>query len=282
MNVKSINNKVSIIKFGIFDDIDWLGCGFSTRYGGVSKGCFSSMNMSFSRGDDPDDVRENIKIFSDVAGFDPDKIVMPHQCHTTNVCTVGYNECGRGYTKPGTAEEVDGQITNSKGVVLFCFGADCVPVFLADVEKKVVSACHAGWRGTVDDISGKAIDKMKAEFGCETKNIRAVIGPSICGECYEVGFDVAEKFLNRYTKKNEDRIQGIVRSVSSEKENKITGKFYLDLWEANRVNLLNAGIKNENIEISGCCTKCHPDMFFSHRVHGDARGVNVGYIFIRE
>jgi copper oxidase (laccase) domain-containing protein len=115
---------IPIVKFKNFEGLDWLNCGFSTRLGGVSKGYFSSMNMSFCRGDDPKDVMENISIFADAAGFKPENIVMPHQCHTTNVQTVGKNECGRGVQLslmnnslsdiPGTEEEIDGQITGEK------------------------------------------------------------------------------------------------------------------------------------------------------------------------
>ena len=345
-----------MVSFSSFSDLDWLGCGFSTRMGGVSKGCFSSMNMSFNRGDNPVDVMENIRIFAEAAGFSPKDIVMPHQCHTTNVQVVSRNECGRGVRLsllgkykdeskemqgsqcdakdlltrepglldiPGTEEEVDGQITNEPGVVLYVMGADCVPVFIVDTEKKIVSAVHAGWKGTVGDITKSAIEKMKSEFGCDTQNMRAVIGPSICQDCYEVSEDVAEAFVRKYINNQENKlsqfsketvadsepmsskdaigtsdmlqsiqhisenptcgnpISSIVRPASGDFKDNPTGKFFLNLWEANRINLVNAGIFPENIEINGHCTKCHPDLFFSHRVHGDKRGVNVGYIFIK-
>ena len=275
---------VPVIAFKSLENIEWLGCGFSTRLGGVSKGEFSTMNMSFTRGDNPEAVHENIRLFANSAGFDPKGIVMPHQCHTTNVQIVGNDVCGRGVYKAGTEEEIDGQITNEKGVVLYCLGADCVPVFLADIEKKVISACHAGWRGTVDDIVGNAINIMKDNYCSDPKDIKSVIGPSICMNCYEVSEDVAGKFIDRYSevcKHIKKEISDIVRPASGSFSDNPTGKFYLNLWEANRVNLVLAGLDEENIEISGYCTKCHPDMLFSHRYHGDARGVNIGYIFIK-
>ncbi len=291
------NKNVPIVSFKLFEDIDWLGCGFSTRLGGVSKGCFSSMNMSFARGDDPKDVMENIRVFSEAAGFDPKNIVMPHQCHTTNVQIVGRNECGRGIRLsllncdkasentelkdiPGTEEEVDGQITNESGVVLYVLGADCVPVFIVDTEKRVISAVHAGWRGTIGNIAGRAIEKMQSEFGTNLQNIKAVIGPSICRDCYEVSEDVAEKFIEKYMNPDHTEVD-VVRPASGDFSDNPTGKYFLNLWEANRINLINAGVPGQNIEISGHCTKCHPDIFFSHREHGDARGVNIGYIFIK-
>ena len=335
-NIKEFGeNHIPIVTFKSLEGIDWLKCGFSTRLGGVSKGCFSSMNMSFCRGDDAVDVMENIRLFSEAVGFKPQNIVMPHQCHTTNVQIVGKNECGRGIHLsllknpenhrsdkqvtpenltqykdiPGTEEEVDGQITNESGVVLYVLGADCVPVFLVDVEKKVISAVHAGWRGTADNIVQAAIDKMRDNFGSDTRDIKAVIGPSICQDCYEVSADVADIFVSKYIlnksrlsnndsnqpkdqsedqPKDQQDVQypigsdmSIVRPASGDFDNNQTQKYYLNLWEANRVNLINTGIKPENIEVSGICTKCHSDIFYSHRAHGNDRGVNCGYITIR-
>ena len=291
---------IPIVKFKNFEGLDWLNCGFSTRLGGVSKGYFSSMNMSFCRGDDPKDVMENISIFADAAGFKPENIVMPHQCHTTNVQTVGKNECGRGVQLslmndslsdiPGTEEEIDGQITGEKGVVLYVMGADCVPVFIVDTVKKVVAAVHAGWRGTVGDIAGEAVKKMKSEFGSNSKDIKAVVGPSICQDCYEVNFDVAEKFINKYysnekynkLEQSENRdCFNIVRPASGDFSDNPTQKYYLNLWGANKVNLINTGVEPQNIEISGICTRCHSDLFYSHRAHGNERGVNIGFITIK-
>ena len=316
------NMDIPIVTFKSLEDLAWLGCGFSTRLGGVSKSCFSSMNMSFCRGDDPVDVMENIRLFSEAAGFMPQNIVMPHQCHTTNVQIVGKNECGRGIRlsllksdeatvesnlsdeknrtvltdKPGTEEEVDGQITDEQGVVLYVLGADCVPIFIVDTAKKIISAIHAGWRGTVGDIVSAAIRKMKVEFGCDTKDMRAVIGPSICQDCYEVSKDVADLFLEKYggsfykqdnnikvkdSDNSFEKIITIVRPASGDFGNNPTEKYYLNLWETNRLNLINAGIDSDKIEISGHCTRCHPNLFFSHRAHGNDRGVNIGYIYIK-
>ena len=263
------------ITFKSLEDIPWLKCGFSTKLGGVSKGIFSTMNMSFTRGDDEAHVRENIRLFSESVGFNGESIVMPHQCHSTNVRIVGTDDCGCGVTKPGCIEEIDGQIAAEKDVVLYCMGADCVPVFFADIDKRIVAASHAGWKGTVEDIVGVTVNMMSEKFGCDPKDIKAVIGPSICMDCYEVSEDVALRFIDRYS-----TVHTVVRPASLNYENNPTGKYFLNLWEANRLNLLNAGLDPENIEISGYCTKCHPDMLFSHRYHGENRGVNIGFIYI--
>ena len=267
---------VPVIAFKSFEDIEWIGCGFSTRLGGVSKNEFSTMNMSFARGDDPEDVHENIRRFSASAGFDPKGIVMPHQCHTINVEIVGKNDAGRGVYKSGTEEEIDGQITNEPGVVLYCLGADCVPVFLVDTVKRVVAAVHAGWKGTLNNIVYACIKKMKLEFGTEAENIRAVIGPSICGNCYEVSPDVAIPFMEKYGEAKIESENIVKKAEPFDPENP---KFFLNLWTANKENLIMSGVKKENIEISGYCTRCHPDMLFSHRYHGDKRGGHIGYIF---
>jgi len=264
---------VPYLTFKSLEEIEWLGCGFSTRIGGVSKGCCATMNMSFARGDDPEAVHENIRRFGKSAGFLPEEIVMPHQCHTTNVRTVTKADCGCGVFKPGCEDEIDGQITDESRVVLYCLGADCVPVFLVDVKRKAIAAVHAGWKGTLNDIVSSALDKMKQAYGTEPEDIKAVIGPSICGDCYEVSSDVALPFIDKY-RTDGSSIETIVRSVP-EKED----KYLLNLWEANRINLMNAGVSDENIEISGYCTRCHPDMLFSHRYHGAERGVNIGFIY---
>lgn len=266
---------VPYIKFRIFKDIPWLICGFSTRKGGVSKGDCSTMNMSFTRGDNEADVRENIRLFSKSAGFNPESIVMPHQCHTVNVRIVGKDDRGCGVTKPGCTEEIDGQITNESDVVLYCLGADCVPVFIVDTEKRVVAAVHAGWKGTVNNIVSSAIEKMILSFGCNPKNMKAAIGPSICGSCYEVSGDVAYQFIEKY------RDLAVVRPSEDNITADPNGKFFLNLWEANRINLQKEGLEPNNIEISGYCTKCNPDMLFSHRFHGERRGVNIGFICIK-
>ena len=282
------------ITFKSLENIPWLKCGFSTRLGGVSKGIFSTMNMSFTRGDVEADVRENIRLFSEAAGFNGENIVMPHQCHTTNVRIVGKDDRGCGVTKPGCIDEIDGQITNDENTVLYCMGADCVPVFIVDVEKRVVAACHAGWKGTVNNIVNAAVEKMVSKFGCDPKNMKAVIGPSICMDCYEVSEDVAKRFIDAYntvdknTVANTDsgikkeNIHPVVRPASGDFNDNPTGKYFLNLWEANKINLINAGLDSHAIEISGYCTRCHPDLLFSHRYHGEKRGVNIGYIFIEK
>lgn len=276
-----LNNEDSVpyITFKSLESIPWLKCGFSTRLGGVSKGIFSTMNMSFTRGDEEADVRENIRLFSGSVGFDGKNIVMPHQCHTTNVRIVGKDDRGCGVTKPGCIEEIDGQITKDEDTVLYVMGADCVPVFIVDVEKRVVAASHAGWKGTVENIVKATVEKMVSEFGCDPRNMKAVIGPSICNDCYEVSKDVAVRFIEVYTLVDD---KAVVRPASGDFDNNPAEKYYLNLWEANKINLINAGLNPENIEISGYCTRCHPDMLFSHRFHGEKRGVNIGYIFIEK
>ena len=167
-------------------------------------------------------------------------------------------------------------------------GADCVPVFFVDTEKRIVAASHAGWKGTVEDIAGVTVNMMSEKFGSDPKDIKAVIGPSICMDCYEVSEDVASRFMERYSALDGECCKAafgsksaqVVRPASSVFDNNPTGKYFLNLWEANRLNLLNAGLDPENIEISEYCTKCHPDMLFSHRYHGENRGVNIGFIYI--
>lgn len=265
---------VPFIRYSFFENMDFMSAGFSVRQGGVSSGCYSGMNLSFGRGDDDENVHENFRRLGAAAGFMPEELVLPHQLHTTNVRKVTASERGCGIIFPRPEEAVDGQVTDEPGVVLIAYGADCVPVYFCDPVRKAVGICHAGWRGSLNDIPGETVALMESAYGCRRSDIFALIGPSICRDCYETGPEVAEAFTERFGHDAERE-----RLILKKAEN--SDRFYLDLWEVNRLNLLDAGILSGHIGISGYCTKCHHDMLFSHRYHGDARGTNAGFIFIK-
>ncbi|MCQ2495172.1 MAG: peptidoglycan editing factor PgeF [Lachnospiraceae bacterium] len=282
------------IKFDKFDGLDWMNAGFSTRYGGVSKGCFESMSLSFGRGDPDENIIENFRLLGRSAGFDTEQIVLPNQQHTTEVrvASLGVVSWGRGQGFISTRPDypADGQVTNEPGTVLIVYGADCVPVYLCDPVNKAVGACHAGWKGTLGNIPQKTVELMQKSFGSRPEDIIAVIGPSICMDCYEVSADVAEQFIERFEAEGisceeSELIKRV--GISAKKDNNYaeagrdSEKYLLNLWAINRQNLIMSGLLAENIDISGVCTKCRPDMLFSHRAHGDKRGTNAGFIFIR-
>ena len=139
--------EVPYFTFPSFEKLPEIVHGFSSRLGGVSEGCLSSMNLSFSRGDEPERVRENFRRMAESIGFSEENLVFSMQTHTTNVCRVGKEDCGRGLLRPVGYRDVDGLVTNEPEVVLATFYADCVPLFFMDPVRHCIGLSHSGWRG---------------------------------------------------------------------------------------------------------------------------------------
>ncbi len=261
-NNLKINNKngVVYITFPLLSKCGVVNHAFSTRIGGVSDGQFSAMNLSFRNGDSFDNVMENYRRICNAAGIDPDHLVLSRQTHTNNVVVVTKDDIGRGITKESYSD-VDGLITNEKGIALVTQYADCTPLIFCDPVKKVIATSHAGWRGTVAEIGKVTVDKMVSDFGCNRNDIIAAIGPCIGKCCYEVDMPVYNEFCKiPYIKPSE---------IFTDKGN---GKFMLDLVTANKLILLNAGIKEENIDFSDICTCCNSGELHSHRATNGKRG----------
>ncbi len=257
----TVNKKDGLV-FITFPKISETGLtnhAFSTRKGGVSEGCFSSMNMSFFRGDDESNVRKNYEVLCDAVGIKTENLVFTKQTHTANVKIVTEKDRGTGFWKPSFSD-VDGLVTNCKNVALVTHFADCTPLLFLDPEKKVIASSHAGWRGTVKKIGKATVNVMVNEFNCNPSDIIAAIGPNIGVCCYEVDETVYKEFLNA--------------GFDNEKifKSKPNGKYMLDLRLANKTVLTSCGIKEENIDISDICTRCNNEEMFSHRAHGEKRG----------
>lgn len=230
--------------------------GFTTRLGGVSTGFSASLNLAFGRGDSMENVEENLRRLGDAIGFDPARLVLTRQTHSDIVRVVTGADC-RGLCHRDYPE-CDGLVTAEPGLALLVFTADCTPVLLYDPVTGAVGACHAGWRGTAQDIAGKTARAMAASFGCDPKNIRAAVGPNI-GFChFETGTDVPEAMIAAYGKAAEAYIRPAGK------------KYYVDLKAMNRLSLNRAGV--EQVDVSEECTMCRPDLFFSHRATGGDRG----------
>lgn len=225
----------------------------STRNGGVSIGEKAGLNLSFKVGDAPENVVENRKILAQSLGLNPENLVFPEQTHSSNVQVV---TCLDDIEKLANTDAV---ITNIPEVCVCVMSADCVPILLYDTHQKVVSAIHAGWRGTVAGIVTKTIQLMAQEFGTQSEHLVACIGPSISQEVYEVGQEVIDAVHNLF---------GSTEGFIQMKEN---GKGMFNLWEANKQLLLRAGVLEKHIEVAGICTYKNSDMFFSHR-HSSATG----------
>ena len=245
--------------------------GFSTRLGGVSEGIFSSLNLSFTRGDEFERVMKNHELISESIGFNYKDIVTSKQTHTTNIKVVKLEDKGKGIIKDRDYTDIDGFITNIPGIPIATYYADCVPLFFVDPVNKAIGLSHSGWKGTVNGIGKVTVELMIKEYNSNPENIIAFIGPSICKECYEVGKELYDEFKNNYTK---DELE----CLFYKKEN---GKYLLDLWKANQFNLLNVGIKKYNIETTDICTCCNPELLFSHRASNGERGNLAAFLMLK-
>ena len=256
----------------LFDDVDWLNNGVSTRLGGVSTGFCGSMNFAFNDYDNPDSVAKNYDIFCDAAGIDISKIVTTKQVHSNKVVKLDDNHTFRNVKEKGCDfEGVDGVISNIKGATLFAFSADCSLIQIVDPVNKAIGLCHSGWRGTVGRISQNAIDMMTANYGTNPEDLLVTICPSICPECFEVEIDMIEQARAGFREEDYDKIYY--------QKNEI--KYQFNLWEANRIVLLDAGVKESNIFMPNLCTKCNPNFLFSHRNSGLKRGTLIAFLGIK-
>jgi YfiH family protein len=158
-----------------FSDMGCVKHGFTTRFGGVSQGIYESLNMGLHLEDNIDDVRENYRRIGSSIGIDSIRISAPNQVHKSNILVVTEEDAGDGIARELTHFDIDAQITNVKNIPLIVYTADCVPILLADPVSKVVGTVHAGWRGSVDGIAAKTVEKMVETYGCPPETIHAII-----------------------------------------------------------------------------------------------------------
>lgn len=237
---------------------------FSTmRRGGVSKGAYAAFNITHYCGDDADSVSANRALLCGLLGIADDRLILPRQTHGCNLLCVDENFLALGGEERRAAlDGVDAVMTNVGGVCIGVSTADCIPVLLCDPVTHSVAAVHAGWRGAVARIAEKAVRAMSVAYGCRPANIKAVIAPGISLQAFEVGDEVYDAFaqaafdMPRIARRYGDR-------------------WHMDLWEAVRLQLLDAGVCPQNIEQSGVCTYSNPDDFFSAR----RLGISSGRIF---
>lgn len=254
--------EVLYLTYPLLENTGIVKHGFSTRMGGVSEGVCSTMNLSFSRGDDENAVRENFRRMANALDVEEDCFVFSQQTHTTNVRKVTLDDKGKGLTRQLDYQDVDGLVTDVPGLCLSTFYADCVPLYFVDPVKKAIGLSHSGWRGTVGKIGAVTVQKMREEYGSKPEDIIAAIGPSICQDCYEVSEDVIVEFQNNFDEK-------YWKELYYRKEN---GKYQLNLWKANEIVLAEAGILKEHIAVTNLCTCCNSEVLFSHRASNGKRG----------
>lgn len=257
---------VLYLSYPLLEQIGLVKHGFSTRIGGVSKGIFDSMNLSFTRGDEEVAVRENFRRMAKAIGVKEDSFVKAVQTHTTNVHKVTLEN------KHEELQDVDGLITDVPGICLVTTYADCVPLFFIDSRHRAIGLSHSGWRGTVGKMGKETLRRMQEEYGTAPEDVVTAIGPSICQDCYEVSEDVIERFKEAFDSKYWD-------DLFYQKENK---KYQLNLWRANEIILLEAGVREENIAVTNVCTNCNPDILFSHRASKGQRGALAAFLALQE
>lgn len=229
----------------------------STRLGGISQSPFYSLNLGLHTGDEVAKVNENRRLFCQSAVVDYENIVTAQQTHGDNIAIVSKKDSGKGAKSYATSiPNTDALITNITNLPLMLFYADCVPVLIADPVHKVIGISHAGWKGTVAKIGQKTIFKMRDEYNTNPADCLIGIGPSIGPCCYEVDSPVIAKVKESFNEWD--------RLLIPHQEN-----WHLDLWEANKLQLLEIGVRSENIVISRICTSCNNELFFSYRAeHG--------------
>lgn len=263
---------VPYLSFPVFRDTGLVTDGFSTRLGGVSEGCFSSLNLSFDRGDDRAAVEENFRRMGEALGVRCEDMVLSQQTHTTNIRIVTDEDRGKGITSERDYTDIDGLITNVPGICLVTTYADCVPLYFLDPVKKVIALSHSGWRGTVGKIGKKTVELMHDNFGSDPADILAAVGPSVCQDCYEVSADVIDRFKEVFDRSAWDELF----------YEKPDGKYQLDLWKANEKIFLEAGIRKDHIAVTNVCTHCNSGILYSHRAMGDKRGNLCAFLALKQ
>ena len=241
---------------------------FTTRFGGVSEGIYSSMNLGTGRGDSEEAIRENYRLLGEATGIDTSRMAFTRQVHGTEVRIATMADVHELFTE--VPYEADGIVTDIPGLALICFTADCVPVLLHDGVNSVIGAVHCGWRSSVGDILGKAVKAMVG-LGAQPEHIHAAIGPAISFCCFQVGPEVIEA-AREYLGGD---IEGLYRPDPSE-----GGKFLLDLKNCNARRLVQLGLREENIAVSEECTKCSHEKYWSHRHTKGERGSQGALIVI--
>lgn len=242
--------------YGLFAHLAHRGLahGVSTRLGGLSVPPYAALNLGLKTGDDPEKVRHNRRLFAQAVGLDIERAVACQQVHGDHVHLATAADAGRGGLDHDAAiPAADALATATAGLPLILFFADCVPVLIHDPVRPAVAVVHAGWKGSVARIAAKTVHTMGRAFGTRPADCLVAIGPSIGPCCYEVDQPVIDALQEFFC----DTWEHLVIPRGH--------RWLLDLWETNRRQLIDAGVPRENIEISGVCTACNTELFYSHR-----------------
>ncbi len=254
------------LKAPSLEPFDFLIHAFCTRRGGVSEGLFSSLNVSDREGDDADSVRQNFERIASAFGFPPCTFLPIRQVHGDGIWILDREPVPSGDKEP---PQIDAVVTDRPAIALCIKTADCVPILLADPIRQVIGAVHAGWKGTALRIAEQTVDVFVHRFASSPRDILALIGPAINPCCYEVDSPVFEA------------LAGHPQSASFLDRMPDRKRWMLDLPLANKIQLLDRGIRAENILSSDLCTSCRQDLFFSHRRDRGQTGRHLSFIMLR-
>jgi YfiH family protein len=272
----------------------WLWHGFSTRRGGLSRAYCADdapgeLNLGFTAQDEREAVTANRRLLAEaVSGEAATPLISLRQIHSNLVVLADAADAVRERPRKG-----DGLMTDEPGVLLAIQTADCIPVLVADRKRRAVAAFHAGWRGTVKRIVESGVGRMRLAFGSRSEDLIAAIGPGIGACCYSVGDEVLSEFESQFTYARElfcevydsdpirTRYPMLFLTQRAPGHSEIGPSLHVNLVEANRRQLLAAGLKPRAITVVGGCTSCQPELFFSHRASKGHAGRMMSVIGIR-
>jgi YfiH family protein len=272
----------------------WLWQGFSTRKGGCSvaycaEGEPGEMNLGFTAADNREAVTRNRQLLAEAVTGDPaTPLITIRQIHSSVLVLSGPTDAQSQRTCKG-----DGLMTDTPGLLLGIQTADCIPVLVADRKRRAVAAFHAGWSGTVKRIVETGVGRMRLEFGSRPEDLIAAIGPGIGACCYAVGDEVLSSFVSQFAYSSDlfrevydtdpvrTKYPMLFLTQRAPGHSPMGPSLHLDLVEANRRQLLDAGLKPRSIQITGGCTSCQPELFFSHRASRGHAGRMLSVIGIR-
>jgi len=257
------------LTYNKLNEISFIRHAFSTRLGGVSKGICESMNLAFGRGDSRETVLENYKLICHSAGFELESLCGSVQIHEAKVKRVTKADRGHGILKDRLWTSADALITDDKEVTLVTYYADCTPLFFIDTKTHAIGLAHGGWRGTVGRIAVNTVYETQKAFGTSPEDLICAIGPVIGKCCYEIDSECANHF------------KALTEIDSSQiLKEKANGKYMADLALTNKLLLMIAGVKEENIVISDFCTRCNSELLWSHRATSGKRGTMAAFMKI--
>lgn len=264
------DSQLPLIRFHSLDEQEWLSACFTTRRGGVSTGCLGEMNLGFSRGDVPLNIRMNFRRVTDRMGASFPRLAITEQVHETRLKRVEEADTvGEAFIR--SIRRTDGLYTQIPGLVLSATFADCVPIYLADPAQRQISLVHSGWKGTVGCIGEKGVQALCA-LGSRPEDLIAVIGPCICRDHYEVTGEVIDALSAVFGKEDMQDIAVQTDDIH----------WLCDLPAACYCGLRRAGLKEDHIHFSGICTFENHDLIFSHRYTGGRRGNSNAFLMIKE